>query len=432
MNHEQTCEGCGEYADLSRRSFLKRSTLATAASYSAPAWLPKVALGRGTVGSRDVLVHTFLRGAIDGLSVIVPYMDGDLYNARPQLAINPPGQTDGAIDLDGFFGLNPNAASLSTMYGNGHLAIMHAAGSTDPSRSHFDAMRAMEGGLPNTNLSAITTGWIGRYLDGVRPTGSGLLRGVALSDLMPLSFEGGDGTLPVPDPANFEFPGRVATRTERRAAVQSMYTNFGQEPLAGAMLSTFETIDLLNTIDFANYSTAGAVPYPGSLYGQQLRAAAAMIKADIDIEVLSLDYGGWDHHNAMGPLDGILANRLSDLTLSLDAFYQDLLATNHLDRVVSVLMSEFGRRVAENVSLGTDHGHGNMMLVFGGNIAGGQVVVGGGGWPGLADANLDNGDLQVVTDYRDVVSEILLNRMGASDVTDVFPGHTPTSLGITV
>lgn len=429
MKHNKQPSCCSEYSELSRRSFLSRSGMIAASSLSAPMWLPKVAMAQGTEGApRDVIVHVFLRGAIDGLSVIVPYADGELYNARPNIAVAPPGQTDGAIDLDGFFGLNPNAQRLATPYSNGHLAVVHAAGSTDPTRSHFDGMKAMEGGIPGQSLININTGWLGRHLADVSPLGSGLLRGMALETTMPLHMIGSEGTLPVIDPANFEFPGRATTAAVRRQTVENMYL-LADEPLAGASLSTFGTIDLLASIDFQSYQSAGATPYPVSPFGQKLRSSAALIKAGIQIEAIGIDYGGWDHHNALGPINGVMAISLTDLCTSLEAFYLDLLATGHIDSVTTLVMSEFGRRVAENVSLGTDHGHGNMMLAMGGHIAGGQVFA---NWPGLAPGQLDNGDLQVTIDYRDVVSEILTNRMGNTNIDNVFPGHVPAPIGITV
>lgn len=419
---------CSEYAELSRRGFLARSGLLSA-GIASTAMLPKVALARpGAAGTRDVMVHVFLRGGLDGLSFIVPHGDPALYNARPNLAVPQPGQQNGAVDLDGFFGLNPNAAPLTTPYNAGHLAVVHAAGSTDPTRSHFDAMIAMEGGVPNQSLVNVSTGWLGRHLSDTPPVGTGLLRGMALEDTMPLHMTGSDAALPVSNPAGFDFPGRASTLTERRLAVENMYAP-ADEPLGSAAISSFATIDLLASIDFENYQSAGAKAYPNSAFGQQLRIAAALIKAGIDLEAIGIDYNGWDHHEGQGPITGLMANLLGDLTNSLEAFYLDLAADGTIDEVVTLLMSEFGRRVAENVSLGTDHGHGNMMLAMGGGIAGGQVFA---NWPGLAPGNLDDGDLAITIDYRDVVGEILQNRMENTDLPSIFPNHTPSFIGITV
>ena len=428
-HHDPVHSSCPEYAELSRRGFLARSGILSAAGLTSTAWLPRVVLARGSSGvPRDVLVHVFLRGGTDGLSVVVPHGDPFLYSARPNLAVPPPGQTNGAIDLDGFFGFNPNAAPLMSAFNNGHLAVVHAAGSTDPTRSHFDAMKAMEGGVPNQSLVNVSTGWLGRHLADTPPVGGGLLRGLALEQTMPLHLIGSEGTLPISDPDNFDFPGRDATKVQRRLAIETMYQG-AEEPLAGAAISTLATIDLLATIDFAGYQTSGGKAYPQSAFGQQLKASAALIKAGIDIEAIGIDYGGWDHHENQGPIGGVMAILLGDLTNSLEAFYLDMLAGGQLDSLVILLMSEFGRRLAENVSMGTDHGHGNMMMAIGGHIAGGQVFA---NWPGLDPASLDDGDLSITIDYRDIVSEILANRLANGNLANVFPNHTPTFYGITV
>lgn len=426
-NHPKD-SSCSEYAELSRRGFLARSGLLSA-GIATTAMLPKVALARpGAAGTRDVMVHVFLRGGHDGLSLIVPHGDNALYAARPNLAVPKPGQQNGAIDLDGFFGLNPNAASMTTPYNAGHLAIVHAAGSTDPTRSHFDAMIAMEGGVPNQSLVNVSDGWLGRHLAETPPVGTGLLRGMALEGVMPLHMVGSDATLPVSDPAGFDFPGRLSTQTERRLAVENMYAP-ADDPLGGAAISSFATIDLLAAIDFENYQSSGAKAYPGSAFGQKLRITAALIKADIDLEAVGIDYGGWDLHEGLGAITGNMANLVADVADSLEAFYLDLVADGYNDQVITLLMSEFGRRVAENASLGVDHGHGNMMLAMGGHIAGGQIFA---NWPGLAPGNLDDGDLAITIDYRDIVSEILVNRMENTDLSNIFPNYTPSFLGITV
>jgi len=372
-------------------------------------------------------VHTFLRGAADGLSIVVPHGDPYLYTSRPNLAVPPPGQPDGALDLDGFFGLNPNCSALLGAYNSGDLAVVHAAGSTDPTRSHFDAFKAMEGGVPNGNLSLVKDGWLGRHLRDTLPWGSGYLRGLALEPLMPIYMAGSDGALPIEDPPGFVFPGRASTAAARRAALENMYA-LSEEPHKSGATSTFGTIDLLAGVDFENYTSSGGVPYPNSYFGNQLRMTAAMLKADIGIEAFGVDYDGWDHHENMGPINGLLANMLVDLTTCLEAFYLDLAADGWLDSTVILVMSEFGRTVLENVSLGTDHGRGNMMLAMGGHIAGGQVFS---SWPGLAPHQLELGDLAITTDYRDVTGEILVRRMGNNDLSTIFPGHTPSFIGIT-
>ncbi len=424
-NHNQeSC--CEERSGVSRRQFLSSSSLAAGAAFSAPAWLPRVALGSGTGPTRDILVHVFLRFGLDGLSLLPPYQDGDYYTARPTLALDPPGPSSGTIDLDGFYGLNPRAAPLMTPYSNGHLAFVQASGLTDATRSHFDAQRLMEGGISDAAPSSVRDGWVARHLDGL--PAQGIARGLSLTDLLPFVLRGTAGTLPVNDPRFFDFPGRPVTRAARRAVVRNLYED-AVSPLDTSATSTFEVIELLETVDFDAYTSAGAVPYPDTFLGQRLRSTAALIEADFGIETISIDVGDWDDHVHLGPIDGMFGNRLARLSEAVEAFYLDLLARSQWNRVTTLFVSEFGRRVEENLSFGVDHGHGNTMMALGGHIAGGQVH---GTWPGLAPANLDLGDLAVTTDYRDVLGEIALQRLGSTNIDQVFPGHTVTPIGITV
>lgn len=415
---------CQEYRELSRRRFLQHSSALVAAMASLPAWLPTVTFGAGPSSGRDVLVNVFLRGGMDGLTTCVPYGDGELYNRRPTLGIRPPGSTDGAVDLDGFFGLAPAAAPLLVPFQAAHLAIVHATGLTDPTRSHFDAQKLMELGLPGS--PAISSGWLARHLLSVGVLGAGFLRGAALASMVPRSLAGAPETLPLPNPGAFALPGRTATASLRRGALADMYV-LAAEPLRSAAANTFATIDLLRQIDFAGYSPANGAVYPQTAFGRALRSAATLIKANAGVECIEADVGGWDFHNQEGPVSGGMAIRLDDLARSLAALHADLLA--EIDGVTVIVMSEFGRRAGENASLGTDHGHGNCMLVLGGGIAGARVIA---QWPGLAPASLDAGDLAITIDYRDVLAEVVANRLGNADSLDtVFPGYTPVFRGVT-
>ena len=429
---EHTDGGCREYQELSRRGFLGVSKLAAAAALTAPAWLPRVVLARD-YGSRDAIVVVFLRGAIDGLSAIVPYGDVNYYSQslRPNLAVPPPGNTGGATDLDGFFGLSPAMAPLLTAYDSGQLAIVQATGSPDPSRSHFDSFKIMEYGTPLQPLT-LTTGWLGRHIQSVPPLGNGLLRAVAVSDIVPKTLVGAPATVPVPDPANYLFPGVSVTAVDRREVLEASYAT-AQEPLATASVSTLDTIDLLGTIDFKGYQPSGGAVYPNSPFGNALKSTAALLKADIGLEAATIDKGGWDTHNAQGNLSGNMFNLMSDLSAGLAAFHLDI--QSKMGEMTLVLMSEFGRRADQNGSLGTDHGHGNIMMAMGGNIAGGQVLATD--WtvenPLLHPDLLHQGDsLSVTIDYRDVVSEVLERRLGNNDLATVFPNYTPSFPGITV
>lgn len=424
MSESMKNPGCAEWQQWSRRKFLQRSFQATAAA----GLLPKVAMGGGGGGEdRDVFVHIFLRGAMDGLTTVVPYGDPELYLARPTVAVPEPGQTNGAIDLDGFFGLSPAASPLMTPYNNGHLAFVHASGSPDPSRSHFDAMTIMEFGVPNQSLANADGGWLARHINSVAPLGPGAFRGCAVMDLLPETFAGAQGVVPVPDMANFNFPGYSGTAELRKALTAQMYEE-AIEPVRSAALGSLATIEILKTIDFDGYAPTGGAAYPDSELGHGLRQTAALIKADVGVEAVMLEKGGWDLHNELGIVDGDMAALLDDFSKSLEAFYLDMLGD--IGKITVVVVSEFGRRVAENGSLGADHGHGNAMMVLGGSVAGGQVIA---DWPGLAPANLFNGDdLEVTIDYRSVLAEILEKRMGNTDLANVFPNFTPVFPGVIV
>ncbi|MEM6671939.1 MAG: DUF1501 domain-containing protein [Planctomycetota bacterium] len=411
---------CAEYSRISRRRFLGSAAIAGAA----PLVVPRVAFASGRGTPRPTLVGIFLRGAIDGLSFVVPYGDADLYAARPGLAVAPPGATDGALDLDGFFGLNPNAAELMPAYQSGALAFVQACGSTDPSRSHFSAMRTMETGTPDDPQSNEASGWLARHLQSVSPTGAGDLRAISVDDLVPRVLALAPNALPIPDPSSFEFPGNPTTAAQRRSTIEHAYAAT-IPPLAPAAASTLAGIDLLASVDFAGYVPANGATYPASPFGQALQSIATLIKAGVGLEVAHYDYGGWDHHNDQGPITGTLATMLADLSAGLNAFYLDLSGIQ--DRYLLYAKSEFGRRVAQNGNLGTDHGSGGVMLAMGHRVQGNQVH---GNWPTLAPNQLDQGDLRVETDYRDVIAEILATGLGGTDLPYVFAGHTPAPVGV--
>ena len=410
-----------ERARLSRRAVLGGAGALTALGVGAraAASLPRRA------AQRPVLVQVFLRGAMDGLTTVVPHGDGDYYAARPTLAVPPPGAASGARDLDGFFGLAPAAAPLLTPYRNGHLAIVHACGSTDPTRSHFDAFARMELGDPNQPPGRVSDGWIARTLASLAPLG-GPLRALGAGYVLPLSLAGADAALPIADPAHFSFPGRFESAAWRAALLDETYASRGG--LVGeAALRSLDSIAELASVDFAGHVPANGAQYPSGDLGARLRGAATLIQARVGIEAITVDVDGWDLHAAEGPLDGAMAALLDELTRALEAFYLDLLGS--LDDYVLVCLSEFGRRVAENASGGTDHGHGNALFVLGGGVNGGRVFA---HWPGLAPVALDGEDLAVTTDYRDVLGEILARRLGVgpAGLAAIFPQHAFSAVGV--
>jgi uncharacterized protein (DUF1501 family) len=404
---------------LTRRTLLATSTTAAAAA----ALAPRARAAGG--GARPVLVQIFLRGAMDGLTTVVPHGDGDLYTWRPTLAIQPPGNPNGALDLDGFFGLAPAAAPLLTPYSSGHLAIVHASGSIDPTRSHFEAFVRMEYGDPALPLGTVDNGWITRYLAATAGSAVSPLRAIGASNLLPYTLSGATNSLPIPDFENFAFPGRPATAQLRVDGISQTYGR-RKAPVGPAAEDTLASILILNGIDFAGYVPANGAAYPATVLGERMKTIAALIKAGTGVEAITVDVEGWDLHAELGPITGSMAGLLDDLTRSIEAFYLDMLT--NLDDYVLVCLSEFGRRVEENASAGTDHGHGNAMFLLGGHVAGGQVHA---NWPGLSVSDLDNGDLAITTDYRDVLGEILLERLGV-DPTPIFPLHPFTFPGLIV
>jgi uncharacterized protein (DUF1501 family) len=433
-NHKD-CTGCSEYNELSRRQFLAGSAAgaATAGFITPifPAWLPKVVLADSEDVTRDVIVSIFLRGGCDGLSLAVPFFDANYYAGRPTIAIPRPDSTapNRGIALDDQWAFPQSLAGLMPAFQARHLLVVQATGSINSSRSHFDAQRYMEVGKPADN--SITTGWLGRHLASAAPSRTnGLLRALGISSGLQKTLVGGPRTLPIPDPANFAVAGAAGTALERQAWLRD---DFGAspEPVRSAALNALNTITLLDVIDFANYRTENGAVYPNTGFGRGLRSTAALIKADIGVEAIQIDLGGWDTHSGQNPAIGSpYYNNVLNLGNSLGAFYADVIAGTLTQNVTVVILSEFGRNVRENGSQGTDHGRGNVMFAMGRHIAGGRVLVNN--WPGLAREQLErNQDLRVTLDHRDILAEIVRNRLGNTNLGVVFPDFTPTMRGVT-
>jgi uncharacterized protein (DUF1501 family) len=427
--HKPDCHACTEYNELSRREFLARTT-AAAVVMAAPAWLPQVAYAQTEDTTRDIIVSIFLRGGADGLTLVPPYAENAYYALRPTIAVPRPDSSsvNKALDLNGFFGLAPAMGSLLPAYQAGQLLIVHAAGSTDPSRSHFDAQAFMEVGVPGAR--DIETGWLGRHLASKPPMKpAAALRGLAFNYGLPLMLAGGPDTLPIPDPSNFGLSGSSSTRAQRLTWLGTSFA--GQpDPIKSSAANTQRTITELAAINIGTYQPAAGAVYPTSSFGTALRSTAALIRADVGVEAIQIDVSGWDTHSAQGPLTGGMATTMHTLADAIAAFHLDISGASRLGRLTLVVMSEFGRKVGENGSQGTDHGHGNVMFVMGGSVAGGQVMT---QWPGLSAAQLYQGqDLQVTIDYRDILSEIVSRRLGNTQLDVVFPGYTPTFRGAVV
>ncbi|MDZ4764468.1 MAG: DUF1501 domain-containing protein [Chloroflexota bacterium] len=418
----------------SRRGFLSGAAklgVIGAAKSLFPSWMPRLAFRQDaqTAGRGDVLVAIFLRGGIDGLSAIVPFGEGaNYYDRRPTLAVPEPGSGDrAALDLDGFFGLHPSLAPLHDIYTANDLLVVHATGSIDPSRSHFDAMQFMEYGTPGSKTSG--TGWIGRHLESLANQNDSPFRAVGMGAMVPNSLRGSVVPLALKSIADFHLRGREDELRRAQATLGQMYGVQAPADLLGSQAkAVFDTVDMLGTLNASGYTPNNGAVYPEDEhgFGMGLRQIAQLIKADVGLEVACVDVGGWDTHENQGTLDGQFASLLDTLGRGLAAFYADMGAG--MRNVSLVTMSEFGRTVDENASSGTDHGHGNFMLVMGGGAAGGQVYS---QWPTLDEMALDeSGDLTITTDYRDVLSEIIQHRLHNPALGDVFPNHTITPLGL--
>lgn len=421
--------------NFTRRDFLKGigagGTVGVSSSLF-PSWMPKLAFRQpGAVGAPgDVLVAIFLRGGIDGLSAVVPYGEGaHYYDARPTLAVAEPGRGAGAaLDLDGFFGFHPSFAPLMDSYQAGQLAVVHATGLTDATRSHFDAMTFMEYGTPGSKSTG--TGWIGRHLMNSPHQNESPFRAVGMGAMVPASLRGGVSSLSLRSIADFHLRGREGELRRARQTLMDLYTvNAPADMLDAQAALVFETVDLLQGLNAIGYTPDNGVVYPDDEYGfgLGLRQIAQLIKANVGLEVACVDLGGWDTHESQGTHGGYYEQQTALLAQGLAAFHADM--QDYMPGITLVTMSEFGRRVAENASAGTDHGHGNFMLVMGGGVNGGRVYS---QWPTLSPEALNEGDLAITTDYRDVLAEIIGGRLLNPNLSAVFPNFIPTPQGILV
>jgi uncharacterized protein (DUF1501 family) len=394
-----------------------------------PNWMPRLAFApQGQAPRGDVLVCIFQRGAMDGLNALVPVGDSDYYRMRQNIAIPEPKSSDdkSAIDLDGFFALHPGLKGLKPAWDDGLLAPVHAVGSPDPTRSHFDAMQYMEAGTPGSKTT--TTGWLGRHLTTLNNGNTSPVRAVGMGNILQASLRGPVSATVLQSIADFHLRGKPEAVQRIQETLYSLYTSPGQkEPaLKTAAEDINRTIALLSKINVTDYAPANGAEYPKTDFAKSMTQIAQLIKADVGLEVACIDVGGWDTHANQGGADGQLARLLKDVGDTLGAFYADM--RDRMKSVLVVTMSEFGRRVEENAAGGTDHGHANCMFLMGGNVVGRKVH---GVWPGLAEENLHEGlDLKLTTDYRDVLGEIIAKRLNNKAVSQIFPNYTPSYRGI--
>jgi len=400
-----------------RRLFLKSTGLALVAGGFLPRVFVRMASASETGASRRVLVAIFQRGAVDGLNVLVPYGESAYYSARPTIAVPRPGSSGRpALDLDGFFGLHPSLEALVPYFRDRSAAFVHAVGSPDATRSHFDAQDFMESGTPGVKTTR--DGFLARALAGTDVAKPSPLRAVAISPQMPRILAGSSGAVAMRSLEGYGLRG-VEDREGTAKTFEAMY----DDAVAGTLRATArDSFDALRAMKSANPS--GLPPENGAVYprgplGNALRQIAQLIKAGVGLEVAFTDVGGWDTHAGEGGGEGQLANRLRDFGDAIAAFARDL--GSRMADVTLVTLSEFGRTVRENGNRGTDHGHANVMLLLGGGVRGGRVY---GRWPGLDGARLYEGrDLAVTTDFRDVFAEILAARLSVADLAAVFPGY---------
>jgi uncharacterized protein (DUF1501 family) len=401
---------------MQRRLFLKSSALAIFGVGAAPAWLSRaVYAADGPARRKKILIAIFQRGAVDGLNVVVPHGEKRYYEMRPSIAIpRPDGTPESAIDLDGMFGLHPSLAPLKPLYDARHLAIIEAVGSPDPTRSHFDAQDYMESGTPGRK--ATSDGWLNRAL----PKADGKpspIRAVSLGSNLPRTLRGRNDAVAVNNLNDFQVRDARGAETFER-----MYDSSIDTVLHGTGKETFDAVRIMQSVQKQSYAPANGAQYPNGRFGQSLRQIAQLIKADVGLEVAFADVGGWDTHvNEVGakPSVGVLANNLTEFGGALAAFYKDL--GDRMEDVTVVTMSEFGRTAKENGNRGTDHGHANVMFAMGGDIRGGKVY---GDWPGLEPEQLyENRDLNLTTDFRDVLGELVSKHLGNPNLRSVFPGY---------
>jgi uncharacterized protein (DUF1501 family) len=419
------CPDDEQQSGLTRRTLLRQ--LATAGALGAALTVAegfgsnaRYAFAAPATYTGDVLVVLSLRGGFDGLNAIVPIGDPGYTVARPGTGI-PAGAL---LPADGIFGLHPALAPLKPFWDAGTFGAVHAVGQPSPSRSHFAAMEELERAAPGSSLRS---GWLDRTI-GLRPAGTAFQAAQIGSTQVASALAGPNAELSMRTIESFDLSGAWddVQRQLWRRALTSMYAG-APAAVAGPATTALSATTTTSTIAAKTYVPANGAAYPAdSKLGTALHDVARLIKQKVGLQVACVDEGDWDMHAGMGTADtGWLHDHLSELAQALAAFATDLGPL--MDGVTVVTLSEFGRRVAENGSGGTDHGHGNAVLMLGGGINGGQVH---GRWPGLDAGALMDGDLAGTTDYRLVLGEILTKRCGVGSLAQVFPGLSGSAIGV--
>ena len=402
---------------------MKNGAMAVIGTAAVPSFLTRAAWGAVDPGSNKRLVVIFQRGAADGLNIVIPHAEPSYYTMRPSIAI-PRAQV---IDLNGFFGLHPAMASFKPLWEQGQLAIVHAAGSPDTTRSHFDAQDYMESGTPGVKSTG--DGWLNRTLQtasanaaalaaGDSAAGDSPFRAVALGTSLPRILSGKASAVAISNVSGFSIANGNPAAAPLGNTFEAMYAQSLDAVLHGTGSETFEAMKMLKSADPQRYTPAQGANYPKGRFGDALRQTAQLMKANLGVQIAFTDIGGWDHHVNEGAAEGQLANVLRDFSQAIAAFWTDLGPLGE-DTVIAT-MSEFGRTARENGNRGTDHGHANVMFLLGGPVRGGRVY---GQWPGLDVAQLNEGrDLALTTDFRRVLGEAVAKHLGNAQLSTVFPG----------
>ena len=407
---------------MNRRFFLKSGSIALASmgvSLSSPAFLERVVLGNPTSGKRKTLIAIFQRGAVDGLNMVVPFGEASYYASRPSIFIPKPesGNAEAAIDLDGFFGLHPSMSSFKPLWDSKRLAIIHASGSPDNTRSHFDAQDYMESATPG--VKSTRDGWLNRYLQNKQDKEQSAFRAVSMTRTMPRVLQGNAPAVAMANLSDFAIrAGKSSANIQ--GGFEAIYAEKSSDALVGKGRETFAAVNYLKKANPAQYKPENGAQYPRNPFGNSLLQIAQLIKADVGLEIAFTEIGGWDTHVNQGNSRGQLGNLLQQFSAGIAALYQDL--GQRMDDVIVLTMSEFGRTMRENGNRGTDHGHANAMFVMGNSVRGGKVY---GRWPGLKEDQLHEGrDLALTTDFRDVFGEIAARHLGNKDPKSIFPRYS--------
>ena len=410
---------------MDRRYFLKASGIGLASfglMSVAPTFLHQFANAAALpatdgYGRKKILITIFQRGAVDGLNMVVPYGESEYYDYRSSIAIPKPNQTDGAVELDGYFGLHPSLKPFESFWKNKQMAVVHSVGSPDNTRSHFDAQDYMESATPG--VKSTKDGWLNRVLQTKIEKDASPFRAVALNPQVPRSLMGRAPTIAMSNLADFAINAGAYTNSVQ-GGFEGIWQQKANDSLGDTGKETFEAVNFLKKANPAQYKAANGAQYPNSQFGRSLLQIAQLIKAGVGLEVAFAEIGGWDTHSNEGSSRGQLANNLRDFSQSIAALADDL--GKQMDDVVILTMSEFGRTARQNGTGGTDHGHGNAMFIIGNSVKGGKVY---GDWKGLKNDQLNEGrDLAVTTDFRDVFGELSYKHLGNKNLDKVFPGYS--------